>query len=59
MGIDFFIVIDFDVSPGQMSVTAVVTAEDGVVNIHTLGAIVEGILILWVFLIFSEHWQKC
>ena len=38
-----------------MSVMAVVTAKDVVVNIHTLGAICEGILILWVFLIFSEH----
>ena len=38
-----------------MSVTAVVTAEDSVVNIHMLGAILEGILILWVCLIFSEH----
>ena len=38
-----------------MSVTAVVTAEDGVVNIHMLGANVEGILTLLVFLISSEH----
>ena len=38
-----------------MSMTAVVTAEDGVVNIHMLGANLEGILTLWVFLIFSEH----
>ena len=41
-----------------MSVTAVVTAEDGVINIHTLGAILEGILILWIFQIFSEHWAE-
>ena len=34
---------------------AVVTAEGAVVTIHTLGAICEGILTLWVFLIFSEH----
>ena len=34
----------------------VVTAEGAVVNIHTLGVICEGILTLWVFLIFSEHW---
>ena len=38
-----------------MSVMAVVTAEGAVVNIHTLGAMCEGILTLWVFLIFSEH----
>ena len=37
---------------------AVVTAEGAVVNIHTLGAICEGILTLQVFLIFSEHWAE-
>ena len=31
------------------------TAEGAVINIHTLGAICEGILTLWVLLIFSEH----
>ena len=48
-------VINFVVSPGQMSVMDVVTAGGAVVNIHTLGAICLGILTLWVFLIFSEH----
>ena len=38
-----------------MSVMVVVTVEGVVVNIHTLGAICEGILTLWVFLIFIEH----
>ena len=33
----------------------VVSAEGAVVNIHTLSAICEGILTLWVFLICSEH----
>ena len=41
-----------------MSVIAVVTAEGGVVNIHTFGAIYEGILMLRVFLICSEHLAK-
>ena len=36
----------------------VVTAEDAVVNIPTVGAICEGILTLWIFLIFSEHWEE-
>ena len=51
----FCIVTNFDVSPGQMSVMAVVVAEGGVVNIHTLGASWDGILTSWVFLICSEH----
>ena len=38
-----------------MNVMAVVTAEGAVVNIHTLGAISQGKLTLWVFLICSEH----
>ena len=38
-----------------MSVMVVVTVEGAVVNIHMLSAICEGILTLWVFLIFSEH----
>ena len=38
-----------------MRVIVVVTAEDAVVNIHTLGAVCEGILMFWVFLIWSEH----
>ena len=41
-----------------MSVMVVVTAEGAVVNIHILGAICEGILTLWVFLIFSDHWAE-
>ena len=36
----------------------VATAEGAVVNIHALGAICEGILTLWIFLIFSEHWAE-
>ena len=55
MWIGFFIVIDLEVSPGQMSVTAVVIAEVGVVNIHMLGASWDSILTSWVFLICSEH----
>ena len=51
-------VINFVVSPGQLSVMVVVTAKGAVVNTHTLGAICEGILTLWVFLIFSEHWAE-
>ena len=35
----FFIAMNFVVSPGQMRVIAVVTAEGAVVNIHTLCAI--------------------
>ena len=38
-----------------MSVTAVVTAEGDVVNIHMLGASCDGILMSWVFLICNEH----
>ena len=55
MWIGCCIVINFDVSPRQMSVMAVVVAEGGVVNIHTLGVSWDGILIFWVFLICSEH----
>ena len=46
MWIGFFTVINFVVSPGQMSVMAVVTAERAVVSIHTLGAICEGKVML-------------
>ena len=35
---------NFVVSPRQMRVIEVVTAEGAVVNIHTLGAICEGVL---------------
>ena len=38
-----------------MGMMAVVTAKGAVVNIHILGTICEGILTLWVFLIFREH----
>ena len=55
MWIDFFIVKDLNVSPGQMCVTVVVIAEDGVVNIQMLGASWDGILPSWVFLICNEH----
>ena len=41
-----------------MSVMVVVTAEGAVVNIHMLDAICEGILMLWIFLIFNEHWAE-
>ena len=40
----FFAGRNFVVSPGQMRVIVVVTAEGAVVNIYTLGAICEGIL---------------
>ena len=36
---------NFAAPPGQMRVIEVVTADSAVVNIHTLGAICEGILI--------------
>ena len=55
MSLSFCIVINFGDSPGHISVTAAITAEDGVVNIHMLSAISEGILMLLVFLICSEH----
>ena len=51
----FFTVINFVVSPGQMRVIVDVTVEDAEISIHTFGAICEGILMLWVFLICSEH----
>ena len=40
----FFTARNFVVSPGQMRVIAVITAEGAVVNIHILGVICEGIL---------------
>ena len=40
----FFTGRNFVVSPGQMGVIVVVIAEGAVVNIHTLAAICEGIL---------------
>ena len=55
MWIGLFIIIDFVVSPGQMSVTAVVIAEVGVGSIYMLGASWVGILMSWVFFICNEH----
>ena len=43
------------VSPRQMKVILVVTAQDIVVKIQTLGASCEGILTSEVFLICNEH----
>ena len=51
MWIGFFTVRNFVVSPGQMRVITVVTPEGAVVNIYTLAAICEGILMFLVFLI--------
>ena len=42
------IVINFVVSPGQMRVILVVTAEDAEVSIHTFGTIEEGMLLFWL-----------
>ena len=47
--------MNFVVSPGQMRVIVVVTAEGAVVNIHTFGANIEGILTSELFLICNEH----
>ena len=47
--------INFDVSPGQMRLTLVVTVEGAEVSIHTFGAIDKGMLMPWAFLICSEH----
>ena len=55
MWMGLFTVRNFVVSHGQMRLIAVVTAEGAVVNIHTLGAICEGILMFWVSLIWSKH----
>ena len=44
MSMGFFTVRNFIVSPEQMRVIVVVTAEGAAVNIHTLGAICAGIL---------------
>ena len=41
MWMGFFTVINFVVSPGQMSVMAVVTVEVAVVSIHTFGQFVR------------------
>ena len=58
MWIGFCIVTNFNVSPGQMNVMAVVAAEGGVVNIEALGVSWECILTSCVFLICSEHLDK-
>ena len=44
MWMGFLTASNFVVSPWHMGVIAVVTLEGAVVNIHTLGAICEGIL---------------
>ena len=46
---------NFVLSPGQMRVIVVVTAEGAVVRIQTFGANCEGILASKVFLICNEH----
>ena len=47
--------MNFVVSPRQMRVSVVVTAEGAVVNIQTFGTICEGILTSKVCLICNEH----
>ena len=51
----FLTSMNYVVSPGQMRVILVVTAEGAVVKIQTLGASCEGILTSEVFLICNEH----
>ena len=51
----FFTLMNFIVSPGQMRVIVVVTAESSVVKIQTFGASCEGILTSELFLICNEH----
>ena len=51
----FFTLMNFIVSPGQMRVTVVVTAEGAVVKIQKFGVSHEGILTSEVFLICNEH----
>ena len=46
MWMDFFTVMNFVVSPGQIRVIVVGTVEGAEVSIHTFGAICKGILIL-------------
>ena len=55
MWMGFCTVINFVVSPGQMRVIPGVTVEDAEVSIYTFGAIDEGMLMLWAFLICSRH----
>ena len=47
--------MNFIVSPGQMRVIVVVTAEGTVVKIQTFGASCEGVLTSKPFLIHDEH----
>ena len=47
--------MNFIVSPGQMRVIVVVTAEGAVVRVQTFGASCEGILTSESFLISNEH----
>ena len=51
----FFTLMKFVVSPEQMRVIVVVTAEGAVVKIQTFSASCEGILTSKVFLICNEH----
>ena len=51
----FFTLMNFIVSPGQMRVIVVVTAEGAVVRIQAFGARCEGILTSKLFLICNEH----
>ena len=50
-----FTLMNFIVSPGQMMVIMMVTAEGTVVKIKTFGASCEGILTSKGFLICNEH----
>ena len=47
--------MNFVVSPGQMRVIVVVTAEGAIVKIQTFGVSCEGILTSECFLICNEH----
>ena len=47
--------MNFIVSPGQMRVTVVVTAEGAAVKIQTVGVSCKGILTSELFLICNEH----
>ena len=47
--------MNFIISPGQIWVIVVVTAEGAVVKIQTFGASCEGILSSELFLIHNEH----
>ena len=55
MWMGFCTVINFVVSSGQMKVIPFVTAEGAEGSIQTFGAIDEGMLMLYAFLICSEH----